>query len=279
MTSRFQTPKTHFSGRPSPRRFASPLDNRGGVPNPSGYPSPNPCGACQVSSASEGGPRTVKVGHWLAPDQRVASLVLTVRQVEVLEESLWDEELGLVDKYASGVFLFCLFSRSRISDIRKVHGFVIDVVTEGGVAVGFLECATRTHKTALQAQTVGVSMPLVAPVNGVRSVPWGLQFIKIVEEVGLPFGGRDKGPLLPAPAQVGGWTGRAVSSSEAGSWLRALLSRGNSCGDGVSGHSLKSTTPDWCGKYGMSDKDQTLLGHHALESQCTDIRGISWHLP
>ena len=126
-------------------------------------------------------------------DERCPSLVLTVRQVEVLEESLWDEELGLVDRYASGVFLFCLFSRSRISDIRKVHGFIIDVVTEGGVAVGFLECATRTHKTALQAQTVGVSMPLVAPVNGVRSVPWGLQFIKIAEEVGLPFSSRDKG--------------------------------------------------------------------------------------
>ena len=85
-------------------------------------------------------------------DERCPSLVLTVRQVEVLEESLWDEELGLVDRYASGVFLFCLFSRSRISDIRKVHGFIIDVVMEGGTAVGFLECATRNHKTALQAQ-------------------------------------------------------------------------------------------------------------------------------
>ena len=67
-----QTPKTHLSGCPSPRPLASPLDDRGGVPNPSGYPSPNPCGACQVLSASEGDPRTVKVGHWLDPDQHVA---------------------------------------------------------------------------------------------------------------------------------------------------------------------------------------------------------------
>ena len=35
----------------------------------------------------------------------------------------------------------------------------------------------------------------------------------------------------------------------------------------MSGHSLKSTTLDWCGKYGMSDKDQTLLGHHALRGE------------
>ena len=200
-------------------------------------------------------------------DERQPSLVLTVRQVECLEESLWDEGLGLVDRYASGAFLFCLFSRSRISDVRKVHGFVVDVVVEGDSARGFLECGTRSHKTALQTKAVGVSMPLVAPINGVRSVPWGLQFLKISDEVGLPFRTRERGPLLPAPAQAGGWTSRAVSSTEAGSWLRALLSRVNACGDGVTGHSLKSTTLDWAGKYGLSDRDQTLLGHHALKGE------------
>ena len=139
-------------------------------------------------------------------DERQPSLVLTVRQVECLEESLWDEDLGLVDRYASESFLFCLFSRSWISDIRKVHGFMVDVVVEGGSAVGFLECGARDHKTALQTQALGSSMPLVAPVNGVRQVPWRLQFVRISEEVGLPFHSRDPGPLLPAPAQAGGWT-------------------------------------------------------------------------
>ena len=199
--------------------------------------------------------------------ERHPALVLTVRQVAFLEESLWDEGLGLVDRYASGVFLFCIFSRSRISDIRKVHGFIVDVAVEGSVAAGFLECGTRNHKTALQTKAVGMAMPLVAPVNGVRQVPWGLQFLKVAEEAGLPFGTREKGPLLPAPAQTGGWSCRAVSSTEAGSWLRALLSRGNACGEGVTGHSLKSTTLDWAGKYGLSDKDQTLLGHHALKGE------------
>ena len=73
-------------------------------------------------------------------DERRPSLVLTVRQVECLEESLWDEGLGLVDRCASGAFLFCLYSRSRISDVRKVRGFIVDVVVDGGSAVGFLEC-------------------------------------------------------------------------------------------------------------------------------------------
>ena len=44
-------------------------------------------------------------------------------------------------------------------------------------------------------------------------------------------------------------------------------STGNACGDGVTGHSLKSTTLDWAGKYGLSDKGQTLLGHHALKGE------------
>ena len=67
-----ETPKPLFCGCPSPRPLVSPLEKRGGVPNPSGHPRPNPCGACKVLSASDGGPRTIKVGHWLAPDQHVA---------------------------------------------------------------------------------------------------------------------------------------------------------------------------------------------------------------
>ena len=67
-----KTPKPLFCGCPSPRPLVSPLENRGGVPNPRGYPRSNPCGAYQVLSASDGGPRTIKVGHWLAPDQHVA---------------------------------------------------------------------------------------------------------------------------------------------------------------------------------------------------------------
>ena len=48
--------------------------------------------------------------------ERSPSLVLTVLQVLFLEETLWDESLELIDRYAAGVFLFCLFSRTRISD-------------------------------------------------------------------------------------------------------------------------------------------------------------------
>ncbi|CAE7361739.1 unnamed protein product, partial [Symbiodinium sp. CCMP2456] len=115
------------------------------------------------------------------------------------------------------------------------------------------------------AAVQGVSMPLVAPVNGVLESAWGPKFIALAEEVGLPLDGTRNGPLLPAPLEAGGWSSRSVTSEEAGEWLRALLSRGNKCTDSIKGHSLKATTLDWCGKYGMTDAVQTLLGHHALK--------------
>ena len=35
--------------------------------------------------------------------------------------------------------------------------------------------------------------------------------------------------------------------------------------EGITGHSLKSTTLDWSGKFGLSDSHQTVVGHHSLK--------------
>ena len=108
-------------------------------------------------------------------------------------------------------------------------------------------------------------MPLVAPVNGVTENAWRPRFVAVAQAAGLPLASERQGPLLPAPRDSGEWGERAVTSDKAGNWLRALLSRGHKCTDGVTGHSLKSTTLDWCGKYGLQELEQTLLGHHALK--------------
>ncbi|CAE7324463.1 unnamed protein product [Symbiodinium sp. CCMP2592] len=187
--------------------------------------------------------------------ERVSALGLTVDQVAFLEFCLDDAELDLQDRYASGAFLFCTFSRSRISDVKKVRNFIIDTVVAGSDVQGYLECATRAHKTSNQAAVQGVSMPLVAPICGVRHEPWGPKFVAVAEAAGLPL----------SPDMDRGWSERAVTTDEAGGWLRALLSRGNKCTDGVTGHSLKTTTLDWCGKFGVNETAQTLLGHHALK--------------
>ncbi|CAE7235620.1 unnamed protein product [Symbiodinium sp. CCMP2592] len=89
--------------------------------------------------------------------------------------------------------------------------------------------------------------------------------LAVAEAAGLPLSPDKNGPLLPVPLEAGGWSERAVTTDEAGGRLRALLSRGNKCTDGVTGHSLKTTTLDWCGKFGVNETAQTLLGHHALK--------------
>ena len=60
------------------------------------------------------------------------------------------------------------------------------------------------------------------------------------------------GPLLPAPSQDGGWSGRAVTSSEASHWLRAILSGVTSAVMESQGILLRAPLLDWCGKYGLS---------------------------
>ena len=89
--------------------------------------------------------------------------------------------------------------------------------------------------------------------------------MRVAETAGLPLTSCRRGPLLPMPLEHEGWGSRAISSEEAGKWLRALLSLGNKCLERIMGHSLKATTLDWCGKFGLDEAAQTLLGHHALK--------------
>jgi hypothetical protein len=113
--------------------------------------------------------RIVETSDSLKPEKSQAR-VLTVREVEYLEQCLTDERINLVDRVACGCMLFCLYCRSRWSHFRRVYGVILDVSESDGKIAGYLECRTRSHKTNRLA------MPLVAPVWGVTSPPWGLSF-------------------------------------------------------------------------------------------------------
>ena len=60
------------------------------------------------------------------------SRVLTVLEVQTLETILMDETEELADRYAAGAMLFGLYSRSRLSDLKKVKGFYKDVIEVNG---------------------------------------------------------------------------------------------------------------------------------------------------
>ena len=54
--------------------------------------------------------------------------VLSVQQVCSLESFLANEKNLIVDRFATGCFLFALFSRSRWSDLRCVYGYIADIL-------------------------------------------------------------------------------------------------------------------------------------------------------
>ena len=78
--------------------------------------------------------------------------------------------------------------------------------------------------------------------------------------------GRNK-PLLPAPADRGGWSNIPLTATSAGTWLRALLedSDGPSASS-IGTHSLKATVLSWCAKYGLDVPTRRALGYHQASS-------------
>ena len=106
-----------------------------------------------------------------------------------------------------------------------VYNYTADIVEMEGKITGYLECKTRSHKTARLVQKQGLSMPLVAPVWGVGKTPWVLEFLKVARLADTPFKHLDHVPMLPAPTEDGQWTDRSTSTLEAKKWLLSILFR------------------------------------------------------
>eukprot|EP00435_Cladocopium_sp_Y103_P007410 s3328_g2.t1 len=199
--------------------------------------------------------------------------VLSVNEVEALERILIDEKVAIADRYAAGALLFCLYSRSRLSDLKKVRGYVKDVIEVNGAISGYIEFRTRSHKTARLVSRQGIAMPLVAPVWGLSSPPWGLNFIRVAELAGIQLSALHDDALLPAPVGSldAGWQPRSVTTNEAGKWLRSLLSGQLGEIEYTTVHCLKGTPLSWCAKAGLSETTRLLLGHHVSGKHSADV--------
>ena len=205
--------------------------------------------------------------------EKVQARVLTVKEVEHLEIFLSDERMDITDRTACGAMLFCLYSRSRWSDIRRVYNFVTDIAEREGKISGYVECRTRSHKTARLVAKGGLSMPLVAPVWGVTSPPWGLAFVKVLQLAGRAADCLDHEPLLAAPTLDGKWSSRAVTTKEGGKWLRNLLSSVEGGSPFTSIHTLKATPLSWCAKWGLDPDTRSILGHHTTGKSSAECYG------
>ena len=78
------------------------------------------------------------------------------------KKALIEGHLDKVDRFALGVFLFQLYARARVSDIRSIARIVLDIA--GGA--GYIEVQTYEHKTKRITNTANIALLLIAPVKG-----------------------------------------------------------------------------------------------------------------
>ena len=105
------------------------------------------------------------------------------------------------------------------------------------------------------------------------SPPWGLALSRLLEAADRPVEVIDHQPLLMAPKPDGTWSHRAVTTTEAGKWLRKLLGRMNPEAEYATAHSLKSTPLSWCAKWGLDPEVRLILGHHKTGKSSAECYG------
>ena len=187
------------------------------------------------------------------------STPLTVDQLKRLHEVLTcDPEIW--NRTFAGMTLFCVYARSRWNDSQHAQKLLEDRDMSGTLA--FLEVHTSVHKTARALQLRHVFLPLVSPAIGVTSDVWAEQWLMCRKQ--LDIEDLTQYPLMPAPSASGEPTVRALTTSEAGQWLRMLL-RNPQVADPtlkITSHSLKSTCLSYLAKRGVGFEDRLALGYH-----------------
>lgn len=183
---------------------------------------------------------------------------LSVKQLETLHKILFDDA-ELWNQIFAGMLLFCVYARSRWSDAQHGDSILEDFDDSGNCA--YIEVATGVHKTAKSLQLRHLFLPLVAPCLGVVDGNWGAQWCACRRKLGIHD--LKSFPLMPAPDALQEPTERPLSSTEAGSWMRALLSiDGTNKQIRFSSHSLKATCLSFAAKRGCSFEDRLSLGYH-----------------
>ena len=116
-------------------------------------------------------------------------------------------------------------------------------------------------------------MPLIAPVWGLLSPPWGLSFLRVASTAKRDLDTLFDEPMLPAPTSGPelGWQDRSVSTTEAGKWLRSLLAKKVEDFEHTTVHALKATPLSWCAKAGLDQQTRLLLGHHVTGKGSADV--------
>ena len=205
------------------------------------------------------------------------SRLMTRRNALTLERTLFNPKSWLPDRIFSGQALWCLYGRLRWSESQFSQGMKLDLVVHA--KGGYLESSSLRTKTSTTAQKRTTLLPQVAPADGLEMQNWPSKWLVLRQRAKLAEPGAvdAEGELIPLLPVVGtdGQFGRApLSSGEASKWLREILSNSldsdGQSSEGVSSHSLKSTTLAWTSKHGKaSPYERKILGYHIDSAEST----------
>ena len=99
------------------------------------------------------------------------------------------------------------------------------------------------------------------PIESVGNTPWVETWLALREKLGLVVDVQY--PLLTTPMANGQWGTLPMGATEAGNWLRSLVSSAGVRGQNLGTHSAKVTVLSWAAKAGLSHAARRLLGYHA----------------
>jgi len=190
-----------------------------------------------------------------------------MRVVDIIElHRILSEGDDLWDRLMSGAALCCIYCRGRWNDIQHVDNWTLELNDDEEVE--FASALIDIHKTMFFASKAPKVMELIGPGAGIKDGCWFSEFLKVRELLGATY--QDGYPTMPAPDKSGHPTVRALSSGEAGAWLRHLLPDRE--GLRTTSHSLKSTLLSFAAKRGISQLDRLALGGHAhRETAMSDV--------
>eukprot|EP00435_Cladocopium_sp_Y103_P060835 s17_g22.t1 len=95
---------------------------------------------------------------------------------------------SVYDRYFIGCLLFACYSRARWSDLAHMQSFFYDTIEKEGTSYGYVEARTRVHKTSTSEERKAMYMPFVAPIQGLESFCWALEWKDALVELGLITG-------------------------------------------------------------------------------------------
>ena len=106
-----------------------------------------------------------------------------------------------MDGYAIGAFLFQLYARARVSDLRNISKLELDL-NDGS---GFIEVRTYEHKNSRLGSGAGAVLILVAPYHGLHVQPWGQVWVQAASAVGFAFDKGHRGPVVSGDSCTAHW--------------------------------------------------------------------------